>query len=205
VVSTYSDEMTDAEAEALLLGGSAPGADYDDVPRETAPAADGETVDPDAPYGRYPSGRRRKAPLKGKSTGRGAAQAPAAKAAKRSSGKSSATGTYGDRITEALKLPTALLAIVGNARKSEALVADAATLQLHGPSFGASLGGLAEKKPEVAAALDKILAAGPYGEIVACVAVMGLQFAANHNVLKPVESMGIMSRETLISATAAAE
>ncbi len=176
--------MTEQQAEALLTA---------EPPLDGPPSPAG---DPDAPYGRLGNGRPRKNPQKIPNVVGGAPKRTAQK-------PRTSKPSYAERVSDTLKMPAALLALVGNARGSEALVADGATLTLYGPQLGAALGGLAEKKPEIAAALDKILGAGPYGEIAALVMVMGLQLAANHKVMAPVAQMGVMTPEEIMAAVAA--
>jgi hypothetical protein len=76
---------------------------------------------------------------------------------------------------------------------------DAATVSVYGPQIATAVNDLAQQKPELAKALDKILAAGPYGALIACVAPMVGQILANHGTL-PVGMLGSVSQDEIMLA-----
>lgn len=65
------------------------------------------------------------------------------------------------------------------------IMADSKAVAEHGPGIASALNQLAMEKPEVAAVLDKILAVGPYSLVIASVAPLVMQIAANHGVPIP--------------------
>jgi hypothetical protein len=69
--------------------------------------------------------------------------------------------------------------------KSKPLLADGLALSEHGPNISAALNQLALEKPEIAGVLDKVLAAGPYGLLLAAVAPLAMQIVSNHGVVVP--------------------
>lgn len=100
------------------------------------------------------------------------------------------TGTdYTKGITELLQLPAGVLGIVGMQTKRYDLVADAAVIEQSAPDIAEAVSDLANERPEVAAVLDRILKAGPYGALLAAVIPMTVQILANHKVI-PARAMG---------------
>jgi len=69
--------------------------------------------------------------------------------------------------------------------RNEMVLADGLAVAEHGPNIAGALNQLAQEKPEVAAVLDKVLAAGPYGLVVAAVSPLIMQISANHGVKVP--------------------
>ena len=61
--------------------------------------------------------------------------------------------------------------------------ADAAAVGHHGPQIAEALNEVAKERPEVAAALEKVLSAGPYGLLIAAVVPLGVQIAHNHGLI----------------------
>lgn len=76
---------------------------------------------------------------------------------------------------------------------------DAAAVLMHTPDIAAALNDLAQQKPEVAAVLDKILAAGPYGAILSAVVPLVVQVLVNHGKVGP-GLMGTVSPEELLAS-----
>jgi hypothetical protein len=66
---------------------------------------------------------------------------------------------------------------------SIAAPADAYAVATHGPNIATALNQLAQERPEVAAMLEKVLAIGPYGALVAATIPMIIQIAHNHNAV----------------------
>lgn len=60
---------------------------------------------------------------------------------------------------------------------------DAASVSLHAPAIAEAINELAKERPEVAAALDRVLQVGPYGALIAAVLPLGVQLAHNHGLL----------------------
>lgn len=108
------------------------------------------------------------------------------------------TGTdYTKGITELLMLPAGVLGIVGMQTKRLDLVADAAAIEQAAPGIASAVSDLANERPEVAAVLDRILKAGPYGALLAAVIPMTVQMLANHKVI-PAGVMGSKTPEDLL-------
>lgn len=104
---------------------------------------------------------------------------------------------YREGITGLLQLPAGVLGIVGMQTNNLPLVADAAVIEMHTPAIASALNDLAQERPEVAAVLDRVLKAGPYGAILAAVVPMTVQLLANHNVIKA-GMMGTKTPEELL-------
>lgn len=93
------------------------------------------------------------------------------------------TGTdYREGILGMIQIPAFGLAMAG--AKNPVLAMDSAAISHHAPPIAEALNNLAQKKPEVAAALDRVLAVGPYGEIIAAVLPLALQLMANHGIVE---------------------
>ena len=91
--------------------------------------------------------------------------------------------------------------MVGQRAGSVALVADGATLLVHGPVFAAALAEVAENDPRVMALLEKLVALGPLSALTMALIVMGAQFARNHNeeAAPVLEGLGAVPPETIIA------
>lgn len=155
----------------------------------TTPSVEQEipvVTDPDAPYGRRADGTPKSKP------GRkpGSEQPPTAAAAppRISAGarkKTTAKGAvdYRPGIAGVLQLVVTPLAIAG--QRNEALAADAAALSIHAGPLIEAVNDLAQEQPAVASALDRLLAAGPYGALIGAVIPLAVQIMANHKVVPP--------------------
>lgn len=104
---------------------------------------------------------------------------------------------YTEGVTQLLQIPAAVLGVVGMQTKSIPLVADAEIINQYAPHIGEAVNGLAQDRPEVAAALDRVLKAGPYAALIGAVVPMVTQLLANHGVL-PVGAMGTKSPEQVL-------
>ncbi len=62
---------------------------------------------------------------------------------------------------------------------------DAAALIVHQDAITTALDDIANNDPRMAAVLDRILVAGPYGALLAPLCAFGAQVAVNHNVIPP--------------------
>lgn len=80
---------------------------------------------------------------------------------------------------------------------SFAAPADAAAIMVHTPPIAEALNNLAAVKPDVAAVLDRLMSAGPYGEIMLAVTPLIVQILVNHRAI-PAGLMGSASPEDLI-------
>jgi hypothetical protein len=119
-------------------------------------------------------------------------------APKRLSGRGKAKGgtDYRPGILGLIQLPAGVLAIAG-LNKPE-LAADAATLTVYAPGIAEAVNDLANERPEIAAVLDRVLAVGPYGALIAAVAPMALQILCNHDVV-PSGILGTVPKEALFA------
>jgi hypothetical protein len=71
--------------------------------------------------------------------------------------------------------------MVGQRVESVPLVADGATILVHGPAFAEAVQEIAKHDPRVAALLEKLVTFGPYGMFVTVCVIAGAQFARNHD------------------------
>jgi hypothetical protein len=152
--------------------------------------------DPDAPYGRRPDGTPRGKPGPKKSTGPTPTRPAAAAPPKRPAAKKGTTD-YRPGINGLLQIAAFPLALAGKARPVFAL--DAAAIAIHGPNVAEALNAIAQERPEVAAALDRILSVGPYGLLIGAVIPLVAQLGHNHGKLpEPVAvGMGAIPRKDL--------
>ena len=80
-----------------------------------------------------------------------------------------------------LQIPGTAAVMVGQRTGSIPLVADGATILVHGPAFANAIEEWAKVDPRVAAMLEKLVAFGPASAVVMALVIMGAQFARNHN------------------------
>lgn len=156
---------------------------------------------PDAPYGIGLNGKPRKRPGRPVGAKKAAPAAPKPPGATRTASRPSPRSTdYRAGVKGLLQLVATPLVIAG-AKKPE-LLADGIAVEMHGDNLANALNETAKHVPQVAAALDKILAAGPYGLIIAAIIPLGAQIAVNHGFIpaQAAEAMGCVSRETLIAS-----
>lgn len=149
--------------------------------------------DPAAPYGRRSDGTPKAKPgrkagtpntsprARARAKPRMQADAPPLRKASGGSKKRSTEPDYRGGIMGLVQLTTAPLLVAG--ARSDAALADAATLTTYGPGIADALHELALERPEVAAVLDRLLQAGPYGALLAACVPLGVQLAANHGLL----------------------
>lgn len=159
-----------------------------------APA--GPTADTDAPYGRTAAGRPKSKPgRKAKAAGSGPMAPPRRRAARtgatRAPSRDNVAARYTDGCMRLLRTLVAPLMVVG--QRNQAVAADAATLAEHGPALADAVGQLAAEEARVAAALDRLMSVGPYGEVFSVLLTMGAQLSYNHGVLPPAvgQNMGL--------------
>jgi hypothetical protein len=91
---------------------------------------------------------------------------------------------------------------VGQKVQSVPLVADGATIIVHGGPFAEALAKIAENDPRMMALLEKLLAFGPYGEALALAIPFAAQFIRNHNepAAPILEGFGAVPPEQIITA-----
>lgn len=83
---------------------------------------------------------------------------------------------------------------------------DAWAVATHVPGIGQALHDLATTQPAVAAVLDKILAVGPYGAVIAATLPLFVQIAHNHKMIgtEQAVALGAVPRDQLAAGLAAA-
>ncbi len=111
--------------------------------------------------------------------------------------KKSYAPDYTKGITELLSIPAAVLGVVGMQTNNIPLVADAEVISRATPAIASAVNDLAQERPEIAAALDRILKAGPYAALIGAVVPMAAQILANHKVI-PAGIMGTKSAEQVL-------
>lgn len=125
-----------------------------------------------APYGRFKNGKPRKSPAKG-----GGGKRRTASTARTRPG----TPDYARELSGLFQVGAWMLSVPG--QKNPALMADAKSVATHGPNISVALGDLADQRPEIAAVLDRILAAGPYTALIGAIAPLVYEVGVNHGVL----------------------
>jgi hypothetical protein len=93
------------------------------------------------------------------------------------------TKDYEEQILGLFQLPAGALAVAG--MQNPVYAADARTVTIYAPGIATALNDLAKERPEVAAVLDKVLAVGPYGIVLAAITPMVLQMLTNHGKIPP--------------------
>ena len=112
---------------------------------------------------------------------------------------------YATQITQTVQLMGAGLTLASASLKSEALAADALTVMHYSEGLGKSLAPLAEKYPGFAAILGTLDSASPAAMALTVGVPLVLQIAVNHKMMAPIESMGVVSRETILGTAAAGD
>lgn len=179
-MTTLSPEMQTALAPASAAVAPAP-------PAEPAGAPQPPAADPRAPFGRTPSGRARTRPLSGK---RGRPRG--------SSSRTSVIGAKGSqRPRSAGKGPTDYAPAILHTVQMLALPlsfrspVDAYCITAHfegdgtaqNPGIARAVSNLAHEYPQVAAALDKLAAVGPVGDVISATLPLVVQLVVNHGKL----------------------
>jgi len=70
--------------------------------------------------------------------------------------------------------------MVGQRAGSVPLVADGATILVHGATLAEAIGEWAETDPRIMAGIEKLVMFGPASAVVMALAIMGAQFGRNH-------------------------
>jgi len=79
---------------------------------------------------------------------------------------------------------------------------DSLAVTYHAPSVASAVAQVAVEVPQVADLLDRASRVGPYGALGVALMPLVLQLAANHGLMAPVPSMGIMGAEELMATVA---
>lgn len=95
--------------------------------------------------------------------------------AKSSGGGSSQRQRYAEGVAGLLQIPAMVLSFVDPV--------DGFCVAHHAPPISGAVADLAVERPEVAAALDKVLAVGPYGALIGAVLPLVVQLAHNHGAV----------------------
>ncbi|MBG0819144.1 hypothetical protein [Planomonospora sp. ID82291] len=109
--------------------------------------------------------------------------------------KAPAGPDYRAGIRGMLQMVAAPLAMAGM-RKPELMV-DAATITLHADAVADGIAEGAADLPQLQMILDRIMAVGPWGVVLAPLLAMAAQILANHGVI-PAGVMGTLTREELM-------
>jgi hypothetical protein len=125
--------------------------------------------DEDAPAGRRRTGEPRPAPKRSPGRPRKLVE---------ESGKD-----YKEQILGLLQLPAGALAVAG--MQNPVYAADSRAVTIYSPNIAEALDQLAHERPEVAVVLDRVLAVGPYGVVLAAVTPLVLQLFVNHGKIPP--------------------
>ncbi len=173
---------------------------------EAIPGIDGSVSD--APYGLKADGTPKAKP--GRPTTRQGRAQRARRAStrtappppKRPASASSAPGKakgpdYAAGVMGLLQIPAAGLAVAGQVRPE--LAADSAALLIYGPPMANAIAELAAQDARIAAVLDRIMAAGPYGALIAAAVPLVAQIMVNHDLL-PAGLLGTASKDEMIRA-----
>jgi hypothetical protein len=123
-----------------------------------------------------PPGRKRsvRRPAKGR-------QSAAPKAAPRPRRQAASVPGPADTVKSLLQIPATAVVMVGQRAGSVPLVADGATVIVHGPAFASAIEEWAKVDPRVAIILEKLVAFGPASAVATVLVIMGAQFYRNHD------------------------
>jgi hypothetical protein len=179
--------------------------DADAFPAGDPPGS--KTGDPDAPYGFTADNKPRAKPGRKPAAKATQRAAPAAKRtipglAKKPAQKSppppqKTAIDYGPAINSLLGQIISPMAVIGLAKGSPALIADAAAISNAAPVIAEGANLAAEQFPVVAAILDRVCKVGPYAGLVAGVTVMLGQIAVNHGAIPAGVIPGTMTPDAL--------
>jgi hypothetical protein len=177
--------------------------DNDFPPPERTADRSANGADPEAPFGRKadgtpykvdPSIYTKRDANRGRSRSRAGRKAAPAPPKKTASGPAAAPPSrgrvdYRPGIRGLIAIPVGALTAAGvsvpEGRLRDALLADAATVDAFAAPLAEAGQLAADADPRVAALLDRVLQAGPYGAALAVGIQLAAQLAANHGWLKP--------------------
>lgn len=165
------------------------------ISEPTAPAPPPVDNTEPAPWGRKADGTPRAKPGRPPNPGSGSARKSSPSSGARKTGAKGATD-YRPGIEGIFQLVALPLAFK--------FPADAIVVTTYAPGIAEALNDLAALKPEVAAALDRVLSAGPYGALLAACLPMVIQLLVNHDVIPvdSVRSFGALSVDEILARTA---
>jgi hypothetical protein len=189
--------MTAPTVDATTPDGLLAGAEWP-APEPVTP--DDTPEDPHAPYGRRADGTPRAKPGRRPSSGK----APPPPPRKATSGRTPPPRSpkrvdYRPGVVSLLSLPAGLLGAAGAGLQRPELVADAATIMTAAPALAEGVHQLAGQEPRIAAVLDRVLAAGPWGALISAMVPMIAQLAANHGIIRP-GMLGTRTRDEMIAS-----
>lgn len=140
-------------------------------------------ADPEAPYGRFKNGKPRKNPPKGVS-------GPKAKAANY---KSKAKTDYRPGFHGIAQISAFAVSFFSPL--------DAVAITDHAPGLAEAVQVTADNDPKFAAAMDRILSAGPYAALISAAMPMVVQILHNHDKIPgaAVKQMGGRTKEEIIA------
>jgi hypothetical protein len=146
-----------------------------------------------------PRKRSIRRPAKGRQA-TGGRRAPTAR--KRASKPVAREATPEDAIRGLLQLPAAGFVLIGQRLNSTPLMADGATIIVHGGSLAEAIAKICEHDPRAMALLEKVITFGPYGEALAIAIPFAAQFVRNHNEASApiLEGFGAIPPEDIIAA-----
>ena len=181
-------------------------------PPPDSPTLPGAPVDPEAPYGRKPDGtpwkmspeqraemgrrlaegRQRAASSGGrKRPSRGGRSAPATRKPATPPPPSYATMAAG-----ILQIPAMVLGIAS--RWWPTLGLDALAISYHTPPISQAIGQICEEDARWAMVIEKVGSAGPYAALALPLMQLGMQIAANHQMIPPNPDAGVLAPDELM-------
>lgn len=108
--------------------------------------------------------KRRDAGARGKTAGAAKKSAPGSQRAR-----------YAEGVAGLLQVPAMVLSFTHPV--------DGYSVAMHTPGISGAVADLAVERPEVAAALDRVLAVGPYGALIGAVIPLAMQLMHNHGLV----------------------
>jgi hypothetical protein len=103
---------------------------------------------------------------------------------------------FTDDINGLLQLISTPLVIAGT--NQPAYLADAMAVSHHSPQIASALNDLAKQRPEIAAVLHRILAAGPYAALITAIIPLAVQILTNHGGI-PLETAMVLGAQDPMS------
>lgn len=157
----------------------------------------------DAPYGRRADGS-----AKAKPGPKGPRKAAAPRPRKTAGSKPATEIDYRPAIVGLAQLPIGVISmgskLIRNEQKRAAVQMDALAAKIHLPGIAEAINDTAKTNAKIANALDKVVQAGPYGELIAAVSPLVLQCLVNHGQVAPNPTLGLYAPEDLVKVATAA-
>jgi hypothetical protein len=112
------------------------------------------------------------------------------------------TPSASETVRGIFQIPATGFVMVGQRAGSVPLVADGATILVHGATLADAIGEWAEHDPRVMAGIEKLVMFGPASAVVMALVIMGAQFTRNHREdMAPIlEGFGAVPPEQIIAA-----